>query len=222
MAKDILKELGMEKEFNEWLERKKPQLGLLYPPVKILKSKSQRGRIFHKIEEAHPFSASYGPLRAISPVSGNIYLHELRAAGLVDKPRRGEYKITEKGLDVAYEMRMNLGRWINPDMLVKPEPKSKPYTDMDPKKIQRIYSPTNIIQEDTQKAAVLRMLKDYGKVRFSELSRVADPENLGIYLRRMEAAGIVDRPGRGIYRLTDKGKEVYDEFVETGQWGRRR
>ena len=212
------KQLGMEEEFKNWLQTKvdKPNNEiLLYKPVKILKANTHRFRILRHLYNASTWdrnkAINYSYLEQYTPHMYNRYLHELRATGLVEKPRRGYYRITDKGIDITEKVE-NKGRWINPQRLETPAPKKLLF----PPRAHPSSQPENIVQQDTYKMQILEKLETQGKVRTSEF--YIDPQNLGLYLRRLEFAGIIERPARGIYRLTDKGRDVLREVRETGRW----
>jgi len=215
MKKNILKKLGMEEEFKEWLDSR-PKF--LYPPIKVLKKNSTSERILGKLwEKDRVFegaSVSSGEIRPLDTYNFNQRLHELRGAGLVEKPSRGKYKITSKGIKAYQRLRTHNISWVNPDTLEKPKPKSMEY--------DRYSAPTNIVRSGTQKWYILAHLSTFGKMRFSDLGEQChcEPQNLNMYLKRMEAGGLIDRPGRGIYRLTDKGEEVLKEVYARGVWRR--
>lgn len=102
----------------------------------------------------------------------------------------------------------------------------------------RYYQPEHFIRTGTQKEQILSMLKQ-GDTTFGQITRgyrgsrndllslsfslreliSINPQNAGMYLRRMEYADIVERPKRGLYRLTKKGKKVLYEVDKYGHWG---
>jgi len=93
--------------------------------------------------------------------------------------------------------------------------------------LDRYYQPEHFVRAGTYKHRILqRLSKEEGEAKLStilgEYPRRLDGQDAGMYLRRMEYANIIERPKRGVYRLTPKGKKVLTEVEEYGYWGRNR
>jgi len=93
------------------------------------------------------------------------------------------------------------------------------------------YEPEHIIQKGKRKHQILKKLSE-GDATTQEIKRIGltfhpnysrgyiwDDQDTGMYLRRMEYADMVERPRRGLYHLTKKGKNVLKEVEEKGIWG---
>lgn len=93
--------------------------------------------------------------------------------------------------------------------------------------LDRYYQPEHFIRAGTYKHRILQRLSaEKGETKLStilgEYPHGLDPQDAGMYLRRMEYADIIERPRRGLYRLTPKGKKVAKEVEEYGYWGRNK
>jgi len=147
-------------------------------------------------------------------------MRKLGSANLIFHPRRGEYQITEEGSDAHFDLTME-GRWINP----VPNPYSRFGSNRSPRyrpeSHNRFYSPENLIRKGTQKYHILNTLSQhyvYTRKEIMEDINSHNEQNVGMYLRRMEYAGIVERPAYGVYRVTPYGMHVLRTVDKLGEW----
>ena len=148
-------------------------------------------------------------------------------------------RLIKLGLEDEYEQwkRDRFGSFEEVDSVLsgiyskKGSRRSKQYTTYNEKPYKcspQYYQPEHFVRAGTYKHRILQRLsaeKGCEAKRSTILGKYPhglDPQDAGMYLRRMEYADIVERPKRGVYRLTPKGKKVFREVEEYSFWGRNK
>lgn len=143
--------------------------------------------------------------RSPESIGTNYTLRDISHSGLIKKVGRGKYKITSLGLK-ALEQANEIGTWSIYETV--PERSGVPH-------------PAKRVSKDTTKFNFLKLIKDHGRVRYKGfIGKRYDVGNMGasLTIRKLEEAGLVRRPKRGLYELTAKGKTALKQAEEEGTW----
>jgi len=77
--------------------------------------------------------------------------------------------------------------------------------------------PVRVVRKNTKKGEMMERMYQQNDVHFSEFSFI-DDQTRGKYLKGMILSDLVERPRRGVYRLTPQGKTVYKKVKQEGVW----
>lgn len=150
-------------------------------------------------------------------------LADLVESKLLKKVSRGIYEITPMGV-AAYETARNRLAWKMPenaDFSTDDRIVSK-YMYMPAEMIPKSIQPTKIVRTGTRKYNVLCLLATDGDTAFNVIDKrfFCGFSNMDVSatLRSLEHAGLIYRKKKGIYSITEKGKEVLDIIKTNGVW----